>query len=267
MNSEARVWRRMMRRLKSSRAAVFLELAMVAPLAVTLVLFAHDFIHICYAEQQNEIGARLLGDLEARAGVPWGKETEGGTERHVKVLEKYMKMALGKDVTDVFWKVKNRPTPGFSKFGSEISKFLNGQGGFGSTNKALEYLGKFIGKSLSVLTLGTHQYLFRPVERDQMISVSVSVKYKTLLPRPLASWLPGGKGRDALVVQRRYKFNTSGIIRSYDAEPDLSSFERQYCTMPSFETVPEAPPTYAVKVRTIFDKFPLWVNLIGRPDD
>lgn len=261
----------MVRRLKSTRAAVFLELAMVAPLAVTLVLFAHDFIHICCVELQNEIAARLLSDLESR-NVTSNRATVV-TQRSQEIVAKYMKMALGEDMLGVETQMTNAPTPGLTKFFTEISKksreMERSAGEATKDNEGLKTLSAFVGGNpLDLLTLGTHQYLFAPMDSDQMVSASVSVRYRTLLPRPLVSvFQSGGKGREARIVQRSYKLGVKGSDRAEEYRPDVTSFVRHACTMPSFESLPVAQRTTTVTARSAFDAMPIWIQFEPRPDD
>ena len=62
---EEKTLRCLRRRLGSARASVMLEFAFVAPLAVSLVVFAADFTRILRTEQQLEIATRLAADVEA----------------------------------------------------------------------------------------------------------------------------------------------------------------------------------------------------------
>lgn len=284
MNDE-RIMTRLLRRLKSGRASVFLEFAVIAPFVMSLVLFAHDFTSILYAEQQLEIGSRALADIESHmnhtdrggsSGVPVGP----GRASKV-IVKKYLVKVLGVPRYDDFVYVKGSasPTPGAPQIFEHIHDFFTGNiaGKDSPGGPIWNFLGTILGGIVKIVTLGTDVYLFEVPRGDRMVKMTCSARIPTLLPRGVYDfWSAPDQSRGgvdttavpkAMVIQYRYPIDadTQSFSWAWGNKPHLDERERYYCTMPMFDTAALAPNTFVRKVRSWFAK---WIpGGIGDDDD
>ena len=281
MNAEERIGRKLKRRLGSPRATVFLEFAVVAPFAMALILFAHDFTSILYAEQQLEIGARAAADIESHLNhyFPGKSATDKGPHKITKgYVKPYLAQAIGLAddargaqssavCRDIFIKGDSAPVPGLPWVFTWVRDFLEGDHsrkslGFGddATVKVFNIVGSILGPFVNIITLGTYVYFTEIPAHDRTVSMSVSAKVPTILPRRVYDFFSarpvkaGERGADkALVVQSRYKIEKEdGFCFYYLSKPInliLTERVRSYCVMPAIDTVPVAPFTLVRKFR------------------
>lgn len=285
MNAEERIGMKLKRRLGSPRATVFLEFSVVAPFAMALILFAHDFTSILYAEQQLEIGARAAADIESHLNHYFPSKNEKDTGPH-KITKRFVKPYLAQAIgladnakaaqstavcKDIFIKGDSSPVPGVGKIFTTFQNILDGSafsGGSGVAATVFRLLSSILGTILNILTLGTHVYFTEIPLHDRMVSMSVSARVPTIMPRRVYDFFSarpvkaGELGADkALVVQARYVIDEKSVWGRKN-EPDLTRRVRSYCVMPVIDTMPVAPFTVVRKLRGslkwVPDKF--WPN-------
>ena len=283
---DARIWTRLKRRLKSARGTVYFEFAVVSPLALSLVLFAHDFTKILYAEQQLEICSRALADIESHMNhyrvvkaSGYELEQDGPCTVSKKMVKGYfaevLDMPEAKAAGWVYCKGESLPVPGLSRLFMYAHDFLDGRQFDPKDFKGVlfNFLGKIVGGALMFVTLGTHVYITDLPTHDRMVRMTVSARVPTLLPRKVYSFLasrtndPDDSDAWALVVPYRTPIEggddtTTGW--AWDKKPIPGVRRRAYCTMPSFDTVTVAPNTFVSTMRSWFGK---WVPSGAWPQD
>lgn len=283
MNGEKNILAKLRRRLRSARGTVFLEFAVVAPMAVGLVVFAADFTSILFAEQQTEICARATADIESHMNhfmpvnaTPAQLRMDGPGRVAKTMVKPYLAEVLGLDGAKagafVYCKGETKPVPGIAHMFSYVNGFFDGTV-FKNTKLGIvgNIFGRIFGGALSLITLGTHAYLLEIPAHDRLVRMSVSVRVPTLMPRRLYAFFscPGADRREgvhapwSLVAQFRNPYpdeqvTTNGVKVARGAqwtmEPDFSLRERYYCTMPLLDTVPVPPRTFVMKMSSVFGK-------------
>lgn len=274
MNGDEQIGKRILRRLKSARASVFLEFAVVAPFAMSLILFAHDLTSILYAEQQLEIGSRALADIEShmnhteRGGENQPPEGPGSASK--SIVKDYLVRVLGLPgyANFVYVKGKATPTPGVPQVMEHVHNLFTGKIAKTETPSGAvwNFLGSVLGTIVKVITLGTDVYLFEVPRGDRMVKMTCSARVPTMLPRGVYSfWSAANQEHDvtttgipkAMLVQ--YRHPLQGGDKSFQWEwnlkPDPVNRERYYCAMPMFDTATIAPNTFVRKVRSWFKKW------------
>lgn len=281
-NGDARIWARLKRRLKSARGTVYFEFAVVSPLALSLVLFAHDFTKILFAEQQLEICSRVLADIESHMNHyrvvkanGYELEQDGPCTVSKSMIKPYfaevLDMSEAKAADWVYCKGESLPVPGLSHLFMYAHDFLDGRQ-FDKDLKGvlLNFLGKLLGDLLTIVTLGTHVYITELPTHDRMVRMTVSARVPTLLPRKVYSFFScKANDPDAWILTVPYRTpiegeddKTTGWAWSKNLIPGVR--RRAYCTMPSFDTVTVAPNTFVSMMRGWFGK---WVPSGAWPQD
>ena len=282
-DEEGRIWRRLKRRLKSARGTVYFEFAVVSPLALSLVLFAHDFTSILFAEQQLEVCSRALADVESHMhhyravkAVGYELERDGPCSVSKTMLKPYFAEVIGmpesKASSWVYCKGESLPVPGLSRLFMYAHDFLEGRqfDRKGFKGVLFNFLGKLLGDALMIVTLGTHVYVTELPTHDRMVRMTVSARVPTLLPRRMYDFLScRTNDPDAWVLTVPYRTPiededdvTTGW--AWNKKPIPGVRRRAYCTMPSFDTVTVAPNTFVSKMRSWFGK---WVPSGAWPED
>ena len=125
--------KRLWRRIKNPRGTVFVEFAVMAPLGIMLMCFAFDFQRILRTEQQLEIAARAMCDLEthyAKCSYD-GNATPQTFPRPSakKKIKTYLAYAMDMDSTAAnrfFCKAECKAVPGIPSLLSPVLKYLDG---------------------------------------------------------------------------------------------------------------------------------------------
>lgn len=270
--NDEKIFERLLRRIRSPRGTVFLEFAMFAPLAVILMCFAFDFSRILRVEQQLEIGARAMADLESH----WAKRTSDGSPnmqtyprtKSKTLVKTYLASTMpGLQPGNFYCKAFAESVPGLQSVLSTILNFINGTPAEG-THWVLKLIAKIIGKILNIFTLKTQLYFTEIIPRDQQLKVSFSATMPTLLPRRFynvlgfASPTPVKAGTGlATISQLRQKIITSGIPGQNTLNPNER--ERFYCVMPVMDSAVQPPVTYGRQIKGAFTKYiPEWLQKI-----
>lgn len=284
MERDERIFARLKRRLESARGTVFLEFAMVAPLAMSLILFAYDFTTILYAEQQLDIASRAAADIESHMNH-FGRDKNSadangkpGPCSQTKIMVKgYLQKTLGlSNYKDIYIMGDAKPTPGASQIFEHIHRFLTGD--IVSPKVPLNVVWKFLLKLLrgflKIITLGTDVYLLDIPRGDLMVRMTCSAWVYTFLPRGMYSFWSAPKYVEekyeghprVLLVPYRYRMSDEDAKAKFDwnSKPDLTERYRYYCVMPAHDTAPVAPNTFVRDVRSWFSK---WVPESAWPKD
>ncbi len=268
--SDEKIFERLLRRIRSPRGTVFLEFAMFAPLAVILMCFAFDFTRILRVEQQLEIGARAMADLETH----WAKMSYDGSPpaqtfprmKSKKLVKTYLASTIpGLQPGNFYCKAFADYVPGIQKPIGYILDFINGTTAEG-THWVLKLISKILKAALNIFTLKTHQYFTAIVPRDRQLKVSFSATMPTLLPRRFYNVLgfasPTPVKTDtglATISQLRQKVNYSATPGQSTLNPNER--ERFYCVMPVMDSAVQPPVTYARQIKGVFNKYiPEWLQ-------
>lgn len=248
---EESLQRKLWRRFKSSRGVVYLEFAFIAPLATMVIFFAADLHRILIAEQQLEIGARLMADVESHYEKISSNFTPDLTpcSRSKIIVRDYLAESLGVKPEDVFSRSvpksvgiipENVPGP-FGWIGTQIKKFEN----WGSEAKTDDsfikmVLFSIVKTGINLFTFGTHEYFVDLAKRDVMARYTVSVKLRSILPGQMLAYFgnftPDG---NLMVVQ-----TTPRRDAAHDTGCDFAHRERYYCALPILDTMPIPPKTW-----------------------
>lgn len=256
------------------RGTVFVEFAVMAPLAVMLMCFAFDMTRILRLEQQLEIGARAMADLETH----WAKEKyDGGPEAQKKgespskkskqIVKKYLATTIpGLKEEDCYCKKQLNKVAGPSAMIATFCEFFSG--GLGEDVPAIvRMISKVFEFLMDVITLKTHRYLTEIPPRDQIFKVSFTARLATLMPRKFYNvmGLALGDRRSAgeqlaVVSQLRQKMHKDssgpGGMKLIEDER-----ERFWCAMPMMDTAVQPPLTYSRQIKGIFKRYlPKWLQ-------
>ena len=262
---EEGIARRLTRRLRGERAAVMLEFAFVAPLAVMTVAFAADFTRILRTEQQLEIAARLAADVEAHMADYYGKLPcpSSSAKRVAKFyLADVAQVVEGTD--DVYMKgsCKTIGNP-VSAAMDQVRGFLDGST-FKESNVFLTLLGKILGGLMNFITFGTMHYVLDVMPHDREVMVTMAAYIPTVLPTEAYGWIGVG-GRDGGrvgVAQMTADLDGGVGTTAWNLKLNGANRHRVYCCMPVMDSVPIAPQTYVRKFKAWCAKQPFLKKLV-----
>lgn len=245
-SAEGHLAERIERRLRSSRASVYFEFAVLMPFVMFLMFFAVDFTRALRTEQQCEIATRALADVESHVVVAGASETPHSKAK--LVIRDYLADVLGTDKNYVYckatWERQKGPAHAIV---NTIHDVLH----FETSSKILNILLKFFSTAVDVFTMRAYYYFTEVFQSDRVLRTNVSAAIPTLIPGGFYNHF----GRDTspkdwmLVVPYENVPSGSGI--------DVSRRRRAYCTMPIMDTAPLAQPTYT---RILKQKFKQWVK-------
>ena len=261
VNEESRMTNLLKRRLKSTRGTVMLEFAFVAPLAVSMIVFAADFTRILRTEQQLEIASRLAADVEAHSADYYanGKSPSSAAKNvakhylvdlaHVaaKTGDVYMKGGCDRVNNPITWAA------------GKIADFFNGQA-FSESGVFWNLVGKILGGIVNFVTFRTINYITDVAPHDRVVKVTTAAYIDTILPSDAYSFfgLPergGGNGRIG-VGQFDYDITYGTGTTAWHMKLDPKKRHRVYCYMPVVDGVPVAPETYVRKFKSWCEKSP-----------
>lgn len=258
--AERRIWGRIRRRLASGRGSVFLEFAFAVAFLLPLICFAADFGRILFAEQQLEIGARAMADVEShlrrsspnRSDDEWGGENARGSNGRPQPLTKAV-------VRSYLVNVLSRN--GFPKDGSRgdrvymmaVDPKVNMEANpvrqrFLDWDKPFEKLAdkSFIMRIIQliirggkkVLMFGTDVYVSETFNADRYVGCSVSVKLQSVIANESA-WRLFGRmtSEEGLIMLPQYAPEREGDGLS------TTSRRRYYCFLPYMDSGALAPQT------------------------
>ena len=258
--AERRIWGRIRRRLASDRGSVFLEFAFAAAFFLPLICFAADFGRILFAEQQLEIGARAMADVESHlrrhqlgdTDDEWGGDDARGSKGRPQPLTKAV-------VRSYLVNVLSRN--GFPKDGSggdrvymrAVDPKVNMEANpvrqrFLDWAKPFEKLSEqsFIMKIISliirggrkVLMFGSDVYVTETFNADRYVGCSVSVKLQSVIANESA-WRLFGRmtSEEGLIMLPQYAPEREGDGLS------TTSRRRYYCFLPYMDSGALAPQT------------------------
>jgi len=256
MTRDSDIVSRLWRRMRSARGSVYLEFGALAPIAMALVLFAHDFTKILYVEQQLEVAARVACDIEAHLD-----DSRPRPHKITKVMTKnYLKRTLGlAKPDDAYIKGDIQKTPGLSEIVDKVNKFFNGSGGSSKGGNAfLNFIKRLLGGIIKIVTLGTHNYLLTIPPKDQMVRVTVSARVPRFFPLGKYGFLDARGDDDArqnmsLIVQAQPELTGEAV--GFLRKPKSGERTRYYCVMPYFDTGCRPPPTFVRGMRGWFGKW------------
>ena len=188
LQSEQKILRRLRRRLNSSRASVYLEFALILPLAVMMFCFAADFTRILRAEQQLEIAQRCAVDIEIHIKPDSKEKTPHQASKH-PVKQYLMDFAKLTDAREhIYLKAEDFNNNGpFTVAVNIINKTLFNPDLF-DDNLFWTLFVKFMKGIVNVLTFGSYEYFTNVVPRDRGLRVSCSAALPTLLPNGFYSY-------------------------------------------------------------------------------
>ena len=263
------VLRRLWRRVKNPRGTVFLEFAVIAPLGVMLMCFAFDFQRILRTEQQLEIAARAMCDLESHyAKCSYdGNATAQPYPRPSakKKIKNYLAYAMDLDSTAAnrfFCKAECKPVPGILTILSPVLEFLDGKPPE-NANVFFKVISQIFACALDVFTMKTQRYFSEILPRDRELKVSFAANIPTLLPRKfydIMGWTgeKAGSKQYATVNQLDFRRNLSATPGKNTL--DFSTRERSWCTMPVMDSAANPPVTYSRQIKGIFSRYiPKWL--------
>ena len=251
--------------MRGERAAVMLEFAFVAPLAVMTVAFAADFTRILRTEQQLEIAARLAADVEAHMADYYGKLPcpSSSAKRVAKFyLADVAQVVEGTD--DVYMKgsCKTIGNP-VSAAMDHVRGFLDGST-FKESNVFLTLLGKILGGLMNFITFGTMHYVLDVMPHDREVMVTMAAYIPTVLPTEAYGWIGVG-GRDGGrvgVAQMTADLDGGVGTTAWNLKLNGANRHRVYCCMPVMDSVPIAPQTYVRKFKAWCAKQPFLKKLV-----
>ena len=251
---EARLRRRVLNRLKSTRGSAYLEFAFVMPLVILTMCFAVDFTRHLYVEQQVEIATRALCDVESHL-IP-GKRASGSSSgcpgRPAKiVVRNYLAESLKNEglrsANDVYLKGDTYLQKGplhllvDTIFGG-IEKMQE------SDSWIVRVLGKILSFAVSLVTMNTQLYLSETFRSDKVVRTSASAYVDTLISPKAYGFFGGSYGRSMIPACAP---RLGGSAAAYNRPLLEDERVRYYCHLPSMETATLAPPTYIRKLTQI----------------
>ena len=265
MKRDDDILRRLVRRLKSTRASVMLDFAFVAPFVTTVAIFSADFTNILRTEQQLEIAARLMADVEAHMADYHGKAKSPSSE--TKTIGKhYLRdyAQITPSIEDIYVKgscdtVKNP----ISVAVAWIDKFFKGQvfsDEGGSVGKFfVNVLGKILGGIANFVSFRTIRYLTDVVPHDREVKVSCAAYIPTILPAAAYKTLslPTRSADKIGVAQFTPDLEGKVAAKAGDFKINAASRHRVYCYMPVVDSAPVAPETYVRVFKSWCSKQPI----------
>lgn len=248
--------KRLGRRLGSTRASVVFEFALVAPLAVSMIVFAADFTRILRTEQQLEVATRLAADVEAHMADYYGSgKTPSSAAKNVAKCYLADVAGVVESTRAVYMKgscdrVKNPVTVAAGK----IDDFFKGQA-FSESSVFWNLVGKIFGKLMNFLTFRTINYVIDVPPHDRVVKITTAAYIDTVLPSSAYSFFGlaerggGGNGRIG-VGQFDYDVTGGSGMTAWSMKLDPWKRHRVYCYMPVLDAVPVAPETYVRKFKS-----------------
>ncbi len=254
---EARARRILMRRLTGARGSVFLEFALVAPLAVAVVCFTMDFAYLMRLRQQLEICSRFAADVESVCASAYCGSQKGTviTASSVRAtLRSYLHYAAKHELTQHPLSSTNEIFIRYRQEGmlmTPVGTFLTGEGtalleakDLGGVGEAImKIFSKALSTILDIVSFRTVRYLTYPIAADYMVGACVSAKAQTLIPASVYDFLgAGGVGLD----------KTKGFVVLPERHTEEKIY-RYFCYMPNRDPVGKRPDTYISYVGNFVD--------------
>ncbi len=261
METENSILRRLKRRIGSARAAVMLEFAFIAPLAVALIVFAADFSRILRTEQQLEIAARLMADVESHMADYYGSSGECPSSVTKQVGKRYLQSVarvISSVTEDAFVKGScDTVMNPMSKIVTLVAEIFGEDIGKSSESEVLKLLAKILGGIVNFVTFRTIKYLTDIVPHDKEVRITCAAKIPTILPSSAYSLFSLPTRSDGIIGIGQFtpdlKSDAGGT--AWGQTIDLAGRHRVYCYMPVVDSVPIAPETYVRKIKSFFAKF------------
>lgn len=244
--NDEKLLERLMRRLTAPRGSVFLEFALIAPLALVLVLFAADFCGILQAEQQIEIASRAVADIESHYRHAANDDTDSATpfRKTKECVANYLQATLGHP--DNTWTLTRVEIRNVANVFYGIKKLIDTIT-FGNVDNWIGKLIHAIFKEIANIFLGGTQYYFDNLaECDRMLCASCAVKYKTLFPGSAYAFFSTYLKDYLYVAQTKYKLDGGKF--------NYRERALYYCSMPILETLEEPPVTWIRKAEKNLSK-------------
>jgi len=265
LKAESDILKAITRRLKSTRASVMLDFAFIAPFVTTVAIFSADFTRILRTEQQLEIAARLMADVEAHMADYHGKTASPSSE--TKIIGKhYLRdyAQITPSIEDIYVKgscdtVKNP----ISVAVAWIDKFFKGQvfsDEGGSVGKFfVNVLGKILGGIANFVSFRTIRYLTDVVPHDREVKVSCAAYIPTILPCAAYKTfsLPARANDKIGVAQFTPDLEGNVADTAWGLKINAASRHRVYCYMPVVDSAPVAPETYVRVFKSWCSKQPI----------
>jgi len=253
--SENRTAARILRRLKSSRAAVFLEFALIAPLALMVTCFGVDLCRLLVVEQQLEIASRLTADIESH--YQHDKNTASPDSSTKKIVANYMQEALGAADNKCYYnQVVVENVPGPLALLAEAFDWAEPTSDDVWILKVLKWVLK---TAVAIAMGGTDQYLAQLAYCDKMVGATGAVKYWTLLPKSCYAFFTNFSATALIIAKTQYRNETT------NEKVDRGHREKMYCWMPLMDTVEFPPQTWIRKFEKNLGNswFMTFLNKIG----
>ncbi|MEG1480493.1 MAG: hypothetical protein RSD41_05775 [Kiritimatiellia bacterium] len=233
--------RRMVRHLGSSRASIYLEFALLAPLWVLLMSYALDFTRIILVQQQLEICSRVAADVDSH--------TVAGRSLKLKEhVQAYLASSIGrwpgKKLTPerVYLKHQTCGMP-FQPMGEFLSGGFSDGTEEGPSGVIAGVLSSLTGGLLDLLSFRCIRYLTFVMKNDYAVGATVSARINTVLPNAFykSFGMPSeknGQEKGLLIVQSEQTLATER--------------KRYYCYMPNMYTAVVRQKTYIAAVSEWF---------------
>ncbi len=262
---------RLKRRLCGERASVMLEFAFVAPLVLVVAVFAADITRILRTEQQLEIAARLVADVECHmAKFSDTKECPGSCAKRIGKYYLCDVAKVAEKTEDVYVKgsyatVKNP----ISVAVAAVKTFFDGKAMSDAAQSGgamfVNILGKILGGIVNFLTFRTDKYILDVIPHDKEIRISVASYIPTVLPGAAYSSLgmPSAREVGKIGVAQMTPDVTGGKAAvGWKLKIDKKNRHRVYCYMPVMDSVPMAPVTYVRKFKQWCSTKPILKGLV-----
>ena len=217
------------------------------PLAFAVVLFAADLCRVLVAEQQLEIGSRLLADVESHY-VQNGDTDQSPNKTTKKAVASHLRTALNLPSDDrVMSQVDIRLVPSVFK---PIQKAVEWFKVSESDSWILKFVKTLFKTLINVLMGGLDAYLDQLFLCDKMVGGTCAVQLDTLFPKSMYAFFgcyqhTGGQGQkyakgSFYVASTEYEFSKG---KGYD----YTKRQKHYCWMPLMDTNAFAPVTWVRK--------------------
>lgn len=259
--AERRIWGRIRRRLASGRGSVFIEFAFGVAFLLPLICFAADFGRVLFAEQQLEIGARAMADIESHLrrhqlwnsdDDEWAGDDARGSKGRPQPLTKavvrgYLVDVLSRngfpDEGDKGNRVymmavdpktnmeANQVRRRFQDWSKPFERWARG----GVVMRIIQLV---IRGGRSALMFGTDDYVNETFKADRYVGCSVSVKLQSLIANESALRFFGRMtSEDGLIMLPQYASEREGDALS------ATRRRRYYCFLPYMDSGALAPQT------------------------
>lgn len=260
--NEKTIKERLLRRLKGDRASVFLEFAIIAPLAIILICFAADFTRILRTEQQLEIAARAAADIQIHlSGTSDGQIPDSKAKIPVKYYLQDIAQVVD-SVDHVYLKAKVFSNHNLmTAIVNLVNKYIFGESLSGG-GWFWDLFTEFIKGTVKLLTMGADSYIRQVIPTDKGLIMTCSCAIKPLLPTFCYSYFgPLGHRADKgyLMVVQAETEKSSGRLDPMDPKTSASSDidsdlkydyrNRYWVAMPILDTVPLACDTIIKDIR------------------